>query len=145
MITQLVNKFPTFNGTTKFITVFTTAHHWSFSWARCMQSTTSHPVSLRSVLILSCHLLLGLPSSLPFRFSDQNIHAFPIPSTRATYPAYLLVSCHMNVMSWEFSKIATNVRIPNGDLVFCPWYSTCYRPPLWLFLLLSVEASRNLT
>jgi hypothetical protein len=32
------------------------------SWARCIQFTTSHPISLRSILILSLHLRLGLPS-----------------------------------------------------------------------------------
>jgi hypothetical protein len=31
IVTQLVKKFPAFYGTQKFITVFTTAHHWSLS------------------------------------------------------------------------------------------------------------------
>jgi hypothetical protein len=49
-VTQLVNKFPVFYVTLRFITVFTTARHWSLSWARCIQSTPSHPISLRSSL-----------------------------------------------------------------------------------------------
>jgi len=36
-------KFPAFYGARRFITVSTTAHHWSLSWARCSQSTPSHP------------------------------------------------------------------------------------------------------
>jgi len=31
IVTQLVKKFLTFYGTQKFITVLTTAHHWSLS------------------------------------------------------------------------------------------------------------------
>jgi len=31
-VTQLVKKFPAFRGTRRFITVFTTARHWSISW-----------------------------------------------------------------------------------------------------------------
>jgi hypothetical protein len=42
--------------------VFTRALHWSLSWARSIQSMPSHPISLRSILILSAHLCLGLPS-----------------------------------------------------------------------------------
>jgi hypothetical protein len=30
-VTKLVKKFPAFYGTGRFITVFTTAHHWSLS------------------------------------------------------------------------------------------------------------------
>jgi hypothetical protein len=61
---QLVKKFPAFYGTRRFITVFTTARHWSLPWARCTQSTPSHSVSLRSSLILSSHLCLCVPSGL---------------------------------------------------------------------------------
>jgi hypothetical protein len=42
--------------------VFTSAHHWSISWARCIQSTPSHSISLRSILIVSSNLLRGLPT-----------------------------------------------------------------------------------
>jgi len=57
---QSVKKFPAFYGTRRFITVFARARHW----ARCIQSTPSHPVSPRSILILSFHISLGLPSGL---------------------------------------------------------------------------------
>jgi hypothetical protein len=32
--------------------VFTRALHWSLSWARSIQSIPSHPISLRSILII---------------------------------------------------------------------------------------------
>jgi hypothetical protein len=45
-------------------TVFTRALHWSISWARSIQSISSHFIFLRSILILSAHLRLGLTSGL---------------------------------------------------------------------------------
>ena len=64
---QLVKKFPTFYGTRRFITAFTSFHHPSLSWASPILSTCPHPTSCRSILILSTHLRLGLPSGLPTR------------------------------------------------------------------------------
>ena len=61
---QSVKKFPAFYGTRRFITALTSARHLSLSWTRSIQSITTHPNSLRSILILSFHLLLGLPSGL---------------------------------------------------------------------------------
>jgi hypothetical protein len=57
----IVKKFFAFYRTRKFITVLTTARHWSLSWARCIQSTLTHPISLRSILILSSRLCVCLP------------------------------------------------------------------------------------
>lgn len=45
-------------GSWRFITVFTRTHLWLLSWARQIQSTPSHPVSLRSILTLSLDLHL---------------------------------------------------------------------------------------
>ena len=60
---QLVKKFPEFHGTRRFITALTGVRHLSLSWASPIQSIYPHPTSWRSVLILSTHLRLGLPSS----------------------------------------------------------------------------------
>jgi hypothetical protein len=51
-------------GTWRFITVFTQARHWTLSWASWFQFAPSIPISLRSILMLSSHLLVGLPSGL---------------------------------------------------------------------------------
>ena len=55
---NLLNKFPAFYGTQRFITVLTRARHLSLSRARLIQSmpTPPHPTSRRSILILSSHL-----------------------------------------------------------------------------------------
>ena len=61
---QLVKKFPAFYGTRMFITAFTSFRNPSLSWASPIQSTCPQPTSWRSILILSTHLRLGLPSGL---------------------------------------------------------------------------------
>jgi hypothetical protein len=59
---QLVKKFPAFHGTRMFITALTSVPHPSLSWASPIHSTYPHPTTWRSILILSTHLRLGLPS-----------------------------------------------------------------------------------
>ena len=59
---QLVKKIPAFHRTRRFITTLTSIRHLSLSWASPIQSIYPHPTSWRSILILSIHLRLGLPS-----------------------------------------------------------------------------------
>ena len=61
---QLVKKFPAFYGTRRFITAFRIFRHPSLSWASPIQTTCPQPTSWRSILILSTHLRLCLPSGL---------------------------------------------------------------------------------
>ena len=63
LLEKLVKKFPTVYGTWRFITTFTTARHLSLFWASWIQSIPPHPTARRSILILSSHLRLGLPSN----------------------------------------------------------------------------------
>ena len=60
---QLVKKFPAFQGTRRFITALTSVRHLSLSWASPIQSIYPHPTSWRSILMLSTHLRLGLPTT----------------------------------------------------------------------------------
>ena len=89
---QLVKKFHAFQGPRGFITALTSVRHLSLSWASPIQSTYPHPTSWRSVLILSTHLCLGLPSCLfPSGFPTKNLYT-PLSSTiRATCPAHLIL------------------------------------------------------
>ena len=59
-----VKKFPAFHGTRRFITAPTSVRRLYLSWASPIQSICPHPTSWKSILILSTHLSLGLPSGL---------------------------------------------------------------------------------
>jgi len=72
---QLVKKFPAFYGTRRYITALTSVRQLSQSWASPIQSIYPHPTSWRSVLILSTHLCLGLPSGLfPSGFPTKTLY-----------------------------------------------------------------------
>ena len=88
---QLVKKFSTFYGNRRFITAFTSARHLSLSWARSIKSMSSHPTSWRVILILSSHILLGLPS---------NLLASGLPSK--TLYTSVFRTCHMPCPSRPF-------------------------------------------
>ena len=69
---QLVKKFPAFNGTRRFNIAFTSSRHLSLSWASSIQSIPPRPTSWRSILILSSRLRLGLVRpSAHWRFFAQ--------------------------------------------------------------------------
>jgi len=89
---QLVKKYHAFHGTRRFITAITRVRHLSLSWASPIQSIYPHPNSWRSILILSTHLRLGLPSGLfPSGFPSKTQYT-PISSPiRATCPAHLIL------------------------------------------------------
>ena len=76
---QLVKKFPAFYGTQRFITAFTSARQLSLSWVRSIQSISPHTTFRRSILILSSHLLLGLPSAFfPSGFPTKILYTPPL-------------------------------------------------------------------
>ena len=82
---QLVKKFPAFHGTRRFITALKSVRHLSLSWALPIQSMYPHPTSWRSILILSTHLRLGLPSGLfPSGFPTKTLYT-PAPHPYAPH------------------------------------------------------------
>ena len=107
---QLVKKFPTFHITRMFITALTSVRHLSLCWASPIQSICPHPTSWRSILILSTHLRLGLPSGLfPSVYPTKNLYT---PSPHPYTPHYKspLVTCVLN------SHLNT-VTIPDAVLI----------------------------
>ena len=89
---QLVKKLPAFHGTRTFITALTSVRHLSPSWASPIQSIYTHPTSWRSVLILSAHLRLGLPSGLlTSGFPTKTLYTPLSSPVCATCPTHLIL------------------------------------------------------
>ena len=88
----LVKKVPAFYGNRTFFTALTTASQSSLFWAGSMQSMPWHPTSRRSILILTSHLCLGLPSDpFPSDPLHQTLYAPLLSPMRATCPAHLIL------------------------------------------------------
>ena len=89
---QLVKKLPSFHGIRRFITALTSLRHLFLSWASPIQSIYTHPTSWSSVLILSAHIRLGLPSGLlPPGFPSKTLYTPLSSPIRATCPAHLII------------------------------------------------------
>jgi len=102
---QLVKKFPAFHGTRRFITALTHVRHLSLSWASPIQSIYPHPTSWRSILILSAHLHLGLPSGLlPSGFPNKTLYTPLSSPIRATCPAHLILLHFIPAQYWVSNK-----------------------------------------
>jgi hypothetical protein len=91
-VVQPLDSFPVFHRTRRFIISFTRAFHLYLSWSRPIQSIPSYPISKRSILMLSIHLRLGLPSGLfPCGFPTSNLYTFLFSLIRATCPTHLIL------------------------------------------------------
>ena len=89
---QLVKKFPAYHRTRRFITALTSVCHLSLSWASPIQSIYPHPTSWRSILLLSTHLCLGLPSGLfPSGFPTKTLYTLLSSPICAICPAHLIL------------------------------------------------------
>jgi hypothetical protein len=98
---KLLKKFPAFYGTRRFITVYTRARHLSLSWARSIQSTSPHPNSRRSILILFSHL-----------GSYRWISLIPRP--------LFIIRNVINFLEWGVVSTSPNPQIRGPPLVGCP-------------------------
>ena len=128
---QLVKKFPAFYGTRRFITPLTSVRHLSLSWASPMQSTYPHPTSWRSILILSTHLRLGLPSGLfTSGFPTKNIYAPLSSPIRTTCPAHLILLDFITrtILGEEYRSFSSSLC----NLLYSPVTSSLLGPNILL-------------
>ena len=109
---QLVKKFPAFHGNRRFISALTSVHHLSLSWASPIQSIYPHPTSWRSILILSIHLRLGLPTGLfPSGFPKKSLYTPLSSPIRATCPAHLILLDFINrkILGEEYKSFSSSL------------------------------------
>ena len=91
-VPQLVKKFPAFYEAWNFITVFTTAGHFSLFWARLIQFVPSPRHSIKDIFCIMLPFTLRSSKwSLFPRFPNQNpVCNYPHP-IRATCPDHLIL------------------------------------------------------
>ena len=122
---QLVEKFPAFRGTRRFITALTSVRHLSLSWASPIQSIYPHPTSWRSILILSTHLRLDLPNGLlPSGFPIKTPYT---PSPHPYAPHAQLISFFSILSPAQYWVMITNHLAPRYAISSVPSLS---RPEL---------------
>ena len=114
---QLVKKFPAFHGTRRFITALTSARHLSLTWASPIQSIYPHPTSWRSILILSAHLRLGLPSGSFSPVSPPRPYTPPL----LTHTRHVPSPFHYSTFTESLRKVRTWEKfVRNWSRRICP-------------------------
>ena len=143
---QLVKKFPAFHGTRRFITALTSVRHLSLSWASPIQSLYTHLTSWRSILILSTHLRLGLPSGLlPSGFPSKTLYTHLSSPIRATCLAHLILLDFITrtILGEEYKSFSSSLC----NLLHSPVTSSLLGPNILLHTMfsntLSFLSSRN--
>ena len=130
-VPQGVNKFTSIHQTRIIIIVSATARRLSLSWTIWVQYTLSNPMYLRSILILSSHLFLGLQSHLFLSgFWTESLHAFIFSSIRATCPAHLILpylrTQTMKLLMTQFSSVSCYLSLAGQNIFLSILFSNIF-------------------
>jgi hypothetical protein len=110
--------------------MFTTACHWCLYRARFIQSISSHTMSLRTILILTIHLHLGLPSGL---------------FLQGFKPKFCMLIWLPDV--WKSLSLSDDWCFSFRRKIYNHLLANCYPCPIWLLVLpldLSFTSPTNL-
>ena len=119
-----------------FITIFTKARHLSLFWDRPIQSMPPHITSWISILILSSHLFLGLPSVL-------FLSGLPTKTQRASLLSHMRAMCPvhpilLDLIKWTiFSEQYRSLSSSLSGLLQSPITSSRLSPNIFLSTLFS--------
>jgi hypothetical protein len=122
-----VRKFPAFYGNWNFITMFTKADHFSLSWSKLFQSSTSQHIDLKLISILFSHLLLVLLGYLfPLEFPTKLLHGFLFSLIPTTFICLSSRLGHPNSICWrvQIIKFLAEQFAPFSCHFFPPWPPT---------------------
>ena len=91
----------------------------SLSWASSIQSIPPHPTSWRSLLIVSSHLRLGLPSGFfPSDFPTKTLYTPLLSSIRAKCPTHLLDFFTRTILGEEYRSLSPSLcAVYNTQLI----------------------------
>jgi hypothetical protein len=105
--------------------VFTRARHLSLSWVKWIQSTFPNPISPRSILMLSSHLRLDLPSGLlPSGLPTKMFYAPFTSPMRATRPAHLILT--LTILGEDFKPCSSSLCSFLLNFGYAKYWDECY-------------------
>jgi hypothetical protein len=120
-------EIPAFYGTRRLISVFTRTRYWTLSWAKCIQPTNSHTMSLTTVPIFPSdlptkilHYFLSLPgvlhtssisSSSSIRYEALYYAIFSILTFSLLHPLFSSAACSQILSICVFVSLSVRDQV----------------------------------